>query len=455
MGLSPADLLTPWPRPPELDRRADALRRALAGCNVLFVVLDAASARRFSAYGHSQKTTPEIDRIAAEGVLFERAYTTAVFTRAAMASTWTSRYPDEGMTREDLRLPAERLTLAELLAANGIRTAAWVANPNAGAAAGLERGFMEFAGVYSQPGRPGGAVRAEAVAERFSAWLANSRRGRFFAYLHFREPHFPYDPPPPFDTLFGPDGPLPRHARDDKSWTIRVSQGRAQASVEELAHLRRLYDGNLAYVDAQLGALRRGLEQAGIWERTLVIVSADHGEELLEHGFIGHNEQVYQETTWIPLVVRFPKGSGPAGMRVPALVDLLDVAPTIADVFGVLGRAGAAPAFQGRSLLPVVLGAPGKPATVSRSIMKRPSYALTDGRFKLVHDIRRGAQELFDLRHDPNEQEDLSVRDPLRLAAFREALYRFILDRAGGGSTSAAPLTPEEIEQLRALGYIN
>jgi arylsulfatase A-like enzyme len=456
MGSQPADLLAPARTAERDDRRADALRRALDASNVLLLILDAASARRSSLYGHAHRTTPELDRLASEGVSFERAYTPAVFTRAAMASLWTSRYPEQGLTREDLRLAPDRLTLAELLRAHGVATAGWVANPNAGAAAGLERGFAEFHPVYTQPGRPGGAVRADAVTTQVARWLAERPAGRFFAYAHFREPHFPYDPPPPFDTLFGPDGPLPRHAREDKSWTIRVSLGRQAATPAELEHLRRLYDGNLAYVDSQIGELRRALERAGLWERTLVIVSADHGEELLEHGFIGHNEQVYQETAWIPLVMRFPRGTAPAGLRVPALVDLVDLAPTIADVFGVMGRGGSAAAFQGRSLLPSVLGAPGKAATVSRSIAKRPAYSLTDGRYKFLLDVRRGAQELYDLSLDAREQDDLGQREPLRLAAFREALQRFMLDHAGrAGSEPARPLAPEELEQLKALGYLN
>jgi arylsulfatase A-like enzyme len=457
MGSQTADLLAPASSTADDERRALPLRRALANSNVLLVVLDAASARRSSGYGHAHRTTPELDALAAEGVTFERTYTPAVFTRAAMASLWTSRYPEQGLGREDLRLAADRLTLAELLTAHGITTAGWVANPNAGVAAGLDRGFAEFHGVYSQPGRPGGAVRADAVSAEVARWLEARGAQRFFAYAHFREPHFPYDPPPPFDTLFGPDGPLPRHAREDKSWTIRVSLGRQPATEEELAHLRRLYDGNLAYVDSQLGALRRALERAGIWERTVVIVSADHGEELLEHGFIGHNEQVYQETAWIPLVMRFPRGAAPAGLRVQALSDLVDLAPTIADVFGVMGRGGSAAAFRGRSLLPSVFGAAGKHGTVSRSIARRPAYALTDGRYKFVFDVRRGAQELYDLGKDPREQDDIGERDPLRLAAYREALHSFMLEHAGdsAGAASARPLTSEELEQLKALGYLN
>jgi hypothetical protein len=121
-----------------------------------------------------------------------------------------------------------------------------------------------------------------------------------------------------------------------------------------------------------------------------------------------------------------------------------------------MGRGGSAAAFQGRSLLPSVLGAPGKAATVSRSIAKRPAYALTDGRYKFLHDVRRGAQELYDLSLDAREQDDLGEREPLRLAAFREALQRFMLDHAGrAGSEPARPLAPEELQQLKALGYLN
>jgi arylsulfatase A-like enzyme len=205
-----------------------------------------------------------------------------------------------------------------------------------------------------------------------------------------------------------------------------------------------------------VGAIVRALGQEGLLERTVVIVAADHGEELLEHGWIGHNVQVFEPSVRVPLVIRFPKGTGPAKRRVPALTDLLDVAPTIADVFGVLGKGGSDREFQGRSLLPVLEGAPGKPAVLSRSVWDRPRYALRDERFKFFYDTRSGEEQLYDLEADPGESRDVALEEPLRTAYYRQALHSWTLRlaRRGPGGSETAELTCEQCENLRSLGYI-
>src|SRR6185503_1897437 len=134
--------------------------------------------------------------------------------------------------------------------------------------------------------------RGEAFSRVLPDWLRANAGRRFFAYVHLREPHFPYDPGPPFDTAFGPDAPLTSAQRRDKTWYTDVNQGRVRPSAEEVAHLQRLYDGNLAYADREVGRLRRALEDAGLLDRTVVIVTADHGEQLYEHGYISHSAQV-------------------------------------------------------------------------------------------------------------------------------------------------------------------
>jgi arylsulfatase A-like enzyme len=141
---------------------------------------------------------------------------------------------------------------------------------------------------------------------------------------------------------------------------------------------------------------------------------------------------------------------------VPALSDLLDVAPTIADVFGVLGRGGSDREFQGRSLLPVLEGAPGKPAVLSRSVWDRPRYALRDERFKFFYDTRSGEEALYDLETDPGESRDVAPEEPLRTAYYRQALHAWTLrlGRRGPGGTETAVLTCEQCENLRSLGYI-
>ncbi len=235
-----------------------------------------------------------------------------------------------------------------------------------------------------------------------------------------------------------------------------MNQGRRAFSEEEREHLVRLYDGNLAFADQEVGALVKALASEGLLEKTVVIVAADHGEELLEHGWIGHNVQVYEPSVRVPLIVRFPKGTGPAGQRVTALSDLLDVAPTIADVFGVRGKGGSDREFQGRSLLPVLLGAPGKPAVLSRSVWDRPRYALRDERFKYLYDTRTGEERLYDLTVDPGEARDVADEVPLRAAYYRQALHAWTLRLARRGPSTGddAELTCEQCENLRSLGYL-
>jgi arylsulfatase len=454
LGSDGGDPLEPQAVAPADDARADSLRKSLASANVLFVILDAGRARSFGTYGYPRETTPEIDRLASEGVVFERVYTPAVYTLGAMSSVWTSQYPDRHHSAVSFsaRLPKDRLTLAELLSAQGIHTAGFVANAVAGSLFGFDRGFQEFEEVFRTLGSRGDVFR-----KVVPAWLAKNRDRRFFAYVHFREPHFPYDPEPPFDTRFGPDGPIPKAARRDARFFQDVNQHRRAFSEDEREHLVRLYDGNLAFADQELGALVRALAEQGLLEKTVVIVAADHGEELLEHGWIGHNVQVYEPTVRVPLIVRFPKGSGPAGTRVRALSDLLDVAPTIADIFGVRGKGGSDTEFQGRSLLAVALGAPGKPAVLSRSVWDRPRYALRDDRFKFLYDTRTGEEQLYDLATDPGEARDVASEEPLRAAYYRQALHAWTLRlarRKPSGGEGIEALTCEQCENLRALGYV-
>jgi arylsulfatase A-like enzyme len=452
MGRAPVDPLEDAPVPAAEDARADALRRSLAQTNVLFVIFDAARAREVGAYGYALPTTPEIDRIAREGVQFQRAFTPAVHTLGAMSSVWTSQHPDRNHSEVSFssRLPKDKLTLAEVLSGQGIHTAGFVANAVAGAAFGFERGFAEFDEVFRRHGSGAGGFR-----KVLPGFFEKNKDRRFFAYVHFREPHFPYDPDPPFDTRFGPEGPIPKAARAEMSWIVDVNQGRRSFTPAETAHLVRLYDGNLAFADQELGALRKSLEALGLWERTVVILAADHGEQLYEHGSIGHNTQLFDDSMRVPLLLRFPAGKGPAGIKVDALVDLLDVAPTIADVFGVLGKGGSDREFRGRSLLPVALGAPGKAAVLSRTVWDRPRYGLRDARYKFVFDTRSGEEQLFDLESDPGETRSRAALEPVRAAYYRQALYAWMArlkEHAEGEGESA--LTKEQRDNLCALGYL-
>jgi arylsulfatase A-like enzyme len=300
--------------------------------------------------------------------------------------------------------------------------------------------------------------RADAFRQVIPPWLTKNAQRRFFAYLHYREPHFPYDPVPPFDTRFGAVEHIPGAVRGDWAFFQDVNQGRRPFSDEEKADLVRLYDGNLAYVDQEIGALREALQAAGVWDKTLFILAADHGEDLLEHGFIGHNVQVYEESAHIPLVMHFPKGDFPRGIRVRGLVDLLDIAPTVADVLGVRGKGGSDREFQGRSLLPMVARSGGKPLVVSRTVWDRPRYGLRDGRFTYVYDTATGGERLYDTEQDPGETRDVARHAPVRTAWFRETLHQWMrtVFRPGFEPAEAAPpvMSHDQCEDLKALGYV-
>jgi arylsulfatase A-like enzyme len=188
-----------------------------------------------------------------------------------------------------------------------------------------------------------------------------------------------------------------------------------------------------------------------------VIVAADHGEGLGEHGWIGHNVELFEPSAHVPLIVRFPRGVGPAGARVSALVDLLDLGPTIADVFGARAKGGAERAFQGRSLLPVALGAPGKPLVLSRTVWDRPRYALRDGRWTYVYETATGREQLFDAAADPGETKDRVGQDGLRAAYYRETLHewtRSVFRGVRSGAEAVEIMTKAQCENLKSLGYL-
>jgi arylsulfatase A-like enzyme len=459
LGRRAADLLATPAFTPEERKGGDAVRDALGKVNVVFVILDAGRAREFGCYGYGRATTPNIDAIAKDSVLFESVFTPAVYTLGAMSSVWTSQYAERhhSAVSSSSKLPKDHLVLSELLSAQGIYTAGFVANTIAGKFNGFDRGFSEFHEVYKEQATSG----ADGFGRVLPQWLAAHKDRPFFAYVHFREPHFPYDPPPPFDTKFGPEGPLPKDKRrDNKYVNDDLNQERRKPAPDEIEHIVRLYDGNLAFADQEIGRLREALQKEGLWDRTVFIVAADHGEQLFEHGWLGHNVQLYDDSTHVPLVVHFPAGKGPAGVRVPGFADLLDVAPTIADLFGVLGKAGSDRSFEGRSLLPVIAGAPGKTAVLSRTIWDRPRYALRTADRKYVYDTRSGEDSLFDLKADPGEQHDRKADEPLLAAYYRETLFATIarLARHEGGGTAAAAdskMTCEECQNLKALGYID
>jgi arylsulfatase A-like enzyme/predicted Zn-dependent protease len=381
--------------------------------SLLLVSLDAVRADRLGCYGHAGARTPNLDALAARGLRFAQATTVAPLTLPAHASLLSGAFPSRHGVRDNAGFPLARdlPVLAEVLRERGYRTGAFVGSVTLGPHTGLDRGFERY-DVGPESARSGAVVVGRAVE-----WLEEGR-GPFFAWVHLHDPHAPHQAPEPYPSQFPP---TPEGA----------------------------YDAEIAWSDALLGRLLDALRSSGRLDRAVVAVAADHGESLGEHQERGHGFFVYDATVQVPLIVA---ASGLAPRTVSDQVSIVDVMPTVLELLG----APVPAAVQGRSLLADPL--PPLPALVE-SWGPRLRYgwselvALRDGRHKLIRALR---PELYDLRMDPAETEDLAAHDPDRVAALERELQTM---RGAAGDTMAPgvpSITEADVEdRLRALGDLD
>jgi arylsulfatase A-like enzyme len=456
--------------------------------NVVLVSLDTLSALHTSAYRYERPTSPNLDALAARGALFENAYTQQVWTLTAHISLMTGLNPQSHGTSEQRAATTGSPTLAEILRAEGFATAAFTGGGGyMKPRFGLGRGFEHY-----RLGR----VDAEADLAPALRWLEQQaqRRARdpdhrFFLFAHFFDIHsdvgtpLPYDAPPPHGKRFLGEV-LPEGERwqrtGDTQLLIDLEKG-GDASELDREVLGALYDGGVLHTDQLgLGVLLAKLEALDLMDETLVVVTADHGEELLEHGKVSH-QQPYEETARIPLVF-FGPGIA-AGQRHDSLVELVDVMPS---VLGLLEMDVPA-RVQGRDLSGLLLGRDVSiegdahvdgvfgglptvkwryPSSIVREIDgRRWSYVNTvkdreQGSGRTFH--VRDAGELYLLDDDPGQQRDLRAQHPEIADELRRALLAWYarndalarkLQSETGPATEGPLLDEQEIEQLRALGY--
>jgi len=375
-------------------------------------------------------------------------------TGPAHATLFTSRQPiAHGVGRNGVPLPDDLPTLAGLLTAAGYRSAAFVSAFPVASRFGFGRGFEHYDDAFGPSGgtvswrrrwRRRGATgafdrRGAETVDRALAWLGASARDRpRFLWVHLFDPHEPYDAPAPWDRAF---------ARPDAATRERAIDA---------------YDGEILYADAQLGRLIAAFD--ALAPGGLLVLAADHGEGLWDHGVAHHGRTLFEEEVRVPLVVRWP-GRVAAGARVPQPAHLIDVLPTIAGAAGV-AIAGGGARFDGVDLIAAL--ASGPPLDAARPIQlqlpfagaesdarsRRPSFGLRAGDWKLVEPRRPGAPALFDLRTDPRERSDVAGREPARVAEMEAALARWRDAELAAGGGRAAPDIPADVRRsLRALGY--
>ena len=418
--------------------------------NVVVVLVDTLRADHLGAYGYDRPTSPRFDALAAESYLFTDARAQASCTYPSVNSLLTSRHPARFLGQQDgaLGIPKEIPSVAELLGARGFTTAAVSASPVVRRSptrfnphGGFGRGFTRFDETCLWKDAACVTGHALTVSERL--------REPFFLYLHYLDPHGPYDPPEPFrKDLRLSRSRQPWAQRGDPNPLAKMLDGgpKVEYSRRDVRFLTGLYDGEVAFFDSQLGELVDRLRERGLLERTILVVLSDHGESFLEHGSVKHCRTVYESEIKTPLLVRLPRQRH--AERLAGAVENLDVVPTLFDLLGVqLEGLG----FEGRTLLPRLNGeAPEE--RVSFAMINQQRAAI-DGDYKLVADLAAGKTQLFDLSADPGEQRDLAATATARepLARLRRELEAFLAKIEG----EAGLRQSEEADQrLRALGYL-
>ena len=412
------------PRP----RGQVAASGACRGCNVLLITIDTLRSDRVGAFGGPANLTPTLDRLAAEGITMQRTYAQAPLTLVSHTSILTGVLPPvhgvrtNGLFRLGPRLP----TLATILKSSGYRTGAFVGAFVLDARYGLSRGFDVYDDRYGErhEGDPaeGAERRADEVIKPALDWILQPSaisNQPFFAWIHLYDPHEPYRAPEPYASRYAP------------------------------------YDAEVAYTDAAVGHLLDGLRANGQLDRTLVVVAADHGESLGEHGEATHGVFVYDVTMRVPWIL----WAGPRLRHAAndSLVRLVDLMPTVLDLTGVAPPDG----LDGRSIVPVVDGVESTPRTAYLEAMDAsltrnwaPLTGIVSGRDKLI-DVP--IPELYDLADDPHEASNVYARDGER-ARTLEALLRGTIDaaRQRARGTSAERVAPGEDarKRLQALGYV-
>lgn len=369
--------------------------------NVVLVIVDTLRADHLGVYGHPRNTTPNIDRLARRSVVFDRAYAASSWTRSSIASLLSSMWPDEhGILSEsmDERLAASVYTLPEILRDNGYTTAGWYTNPHF--RFGLEQGLTE------RNYRPGGS--ADWVYRGAVSWLHHyDRKKPFFLLLHNIDPHDVYR----YHREF-PFAPKDSQFRKVSDWfpNARFGVGKScsnpilslpEGGIEEM---EACYDQEVAYTDHHLGKLLSTLGKLGLMKNTVIIITADHGEEFLDHGGLWHGCTLYDELVRIPLIVYIPRIEH---RRITIPVSSVDLYPTLIDF--ALPAKLAELQLSGQTLRPSLEGRkqPRVPAYMATRFRGPLRQAVVLGRYKMIKRAGEKAR-LYDLLADPNERHELS-----------------------------------------------
>jgi arylsulfatase A-like enzyme len=412
--------------------------------SVILVLVDTLRADRLGVYGGERDLTPNLDRLAARGTLFENAFSQTNWTLPAIATIMTGLYPSRhGVVEHDKGLRSHEGNMARVFGRNDYLSIGYHDGGYAEGRFGFADGFDEYR-----------RIRHLSDFSHVTEWMGKHRDRPFLLFLHTYDVHAPYATvPEEFHSLFVD----PEFVDDEELARAKPGQIKRELSAEELQYFSDLYDGEIRYADERLGELLAIVERLGMSENTLILVTSDHGEEFGDHGGVEHGTgNLHGELTQVPLIVAGPGVA--AGKRVQRPVQLADLLPTMADLlgFGELDPAGLDGRSFASSLQADEVESPGNGVDLGSVAWSEQvgRFALRTVRWTLIGD-HEGALALYDRIEDPGEQQDVAAENREVVEEHKE-LLRLLMSRETTGSRADETEIDQDLrKQLEALGYLN
>lgn len=425
--------------------------------NLIFILADSLRSDHLNCYNYHRAISPNVDQLAREGILFRNSLAQSCWTKPSLASILTANHPSSiGVTGMNDAIIPNIMTAAEILKKEGFYTVAFIANPYAGRENGFAQGFDEYHTIF--PSNPLlYKTNADDLNLEIFTWLEKNRNKKFFLFIFYMDPHTPYAPPEPYDRLFSPESRI-----------MEINQEEMPSSPSEdyIRTVIDLYDGEIRFLDHEIGRLFGKLKSLGLWKKSVVALSSDHGEEFFDHSGWRHGDSLYEEQIRVPLII---KGPGlPEGIEVQTAVQQTEIFPTLFDMFGLKHD----PGFTGKPMTDSIRHPEDVVAKLTyheTSLHGKSFIAARGARWKIIYDLEQKKYQFYDLSKDQLEKNNLvrvgdgtytAVLNPeLRknFEFFKTSLHRLADQAARLRSQRQAnrevKYDPDAIKLLEGLGY--
>lgn len=417
------------------------------GPNIIVISIDTVRADHLASYGYHRTTTPNIDDLAKQGVVFENAFSQAPWTLPSMASMHTSLYPSEhGAENVYSRLNDHFVTIAEVLKNNFYKTIGIISQSFLSSKHGFSQGYQIFDERYISGVND---ISSESITKRAMEYIEENKSDPFFLWIHYFDPHHSYIDHVEFSYGSGYSGSLP-----DKLDLKDLNENKSSLNQDDIDYVKDIYDEELALTDKNIGDLINNVYDLGLEDNTIIIITADHGEEFLERTRFGHGKNLYQELIHMPLIIYVPTDLKYRGKRVKENVEISSIPYTIIDLLGIEKNL-----FRGINLLEVNE----KQNTVAFSegsyawgVDKRKEGIIYKN-WKLIKNLDDQTYELYNLENDPSEKmnliEEQNIIDKDFADNLKKRLSSFKKERATN-TTDIVKFNKEDVDRLKALGYI-